>query len=174
MKPKFLQTDKKESFATWRLRQFINHAPVYFGSGGRIIFWAADSSLVQVRLRLSLWTRNYVGTLFGGSLFSAVDPFYMIMLMKSLGSAYVVWDKTAHIRFKRPGKSTLYALLQISADDLRLIREQVKECGHATKTFTIQWKDKDEMVHAEIERQCYIADKEFYRRRKGEGQTSRL
>lgn len=152
----------------------MNWYPMYFGTGGHILFWSADSLEVHLRLRLSIWTKNYVGTIFGGSLFAAADPFYMVMLMKSLGDAYVVWDKIAHIRFKKPGNTTLYAVMIISPDDLRNIRNQVKDCGHATKTFSIRWMDKDQVVYAEIERQCYIADKEFYRKKKGDTQTARF
>jgi hypothetical protein len=174
MKPAFLNTDKKESFKSSSFRRLMNWYPMYFGTGGKILFWASDSSEVHLRLRLNLWTKNYVGTIFGGSLFSAADPFYMVMLIRSLGDSYVVWDKTAHIRFKKPATSAVYAVLKISSDDLASIKHQVKESGHATKTFSIHWKDKDEVVHAEIERQCYIADKEFYKKRKGDTQTARF
>ena len=147
---------------------------MYFGSGGKILFWASDSSEVHLRLKLNLWTYNYVGTIFGGSLFSAADPFYMVMLMRSLGPAYVVWDKTAHIRFKKPAKTRLYAVLIIMPEDLQNIKNQVKDCGHATKTFSIHWIDKDKTVYAEIERQCYVADKEFYQKRKGHTQSAKF
>ena len=174
MKPDFLKTEKKESFSTWKFRQMVNWVPAYFGTGGKVLFWADDSSEVHIRLRLWLRTRNYVGTLFGGSIFAAADPFYMIMLIKALGSSYVVWDKAAHVRFKKPGQSTLYAVLKISAQDILAIRDQVRDCGHASKTFAIHWIDNNQVVHAEIERQCYIADKEFYRKKKVEGKATRL
>lgn len=174
MKPDFLKTEKKESFKSWMLRTFMNWYPMYFGSGGKILFWAGDSSEVHLRLKLNIWTYNYVGTIFGGSFFSAADPFYMVMLLRSLGPAYVVWDKTAHIRFKKPGKTKLYAVLVISPDDLQNIKNQVRDCGHATKTFSIQWIDKDKTVYAEIERQCYVADKEFYQKKKGHTQSAKF
>jgi hypothetical protein len=50
----------------------------------------------------------------------------------------------------------------------------VAQNGEVTRSFIIQWKDKNGVVHAEIERQCYIADKEFYQRKKGETQNARL
>jgi len=59
---------------------------------------------VRIRLPLIWRTRNYVGTIFGGSLYGAVDPIYMIMLIKALGPDYIVWDKAATIRFLRPGR----------------------------------------------------------------------
>jgi acyl-coenzyme A thioesterase PaaI-like protein len=174
MKPVFLKTDKKESYKTKRFRWLMNFYPMYFGTGGKILFWAEDSSEVHLRLKLNLWTYNAVGTIYGGSLFSAADPFYMLMLMRALGNDYVVWDKAAHIRFKKPAKKVLYAILRISPDDFQSIRTQVKESGHSTKTFSIHWVDKDQAVYAEIERQCYIADKEFYKRRKGHSQAARF
>ena len=152
----------------------INWYPMYFGTGGKILFWSSDSLEVHLRLSLNVWTYNYVGTIFGGSFFSAADPFYMVMLMKALGPEYVVWDKMASIRFRKPGKSRLYAVLKISSEDLQSIRGQVKECGHAIKTLPVRWVDKDQVVYAEIERQCYIADKEFYRKRKGDTQKPKF
>ncbi len=152
----------------------MNWYPMYFGSGGKILFWASDCSELHLRLRLNIWTYNYVGTIFGGSMFSASDPFYMLMLFRSLGSEYVVWDKSASIRFRKPGKATLYAKLQITEIDFREIKEAVLKNGEITRAFTIQWKDKNGVVHAEIERQCYIADKEFYQRKKGDTQSAKL
>jgi hypothetical protein len=174
MTPDFLETEKKESFATWRFRTFINWYPMYFGTGGKILFWASDSSEVHLRLRLNIWTYNYVGTIFGGSFFSAADPFYMLMLYRSLGSSYVVWDKSASIRFKKPGKTALFAKLEITDTDFKEIKDAVAQSSEVTRTFVIQWKDKDGVVHAEIERLCYIADKEFYRRKKGESQSAKF
>jgi len=174
MRPVFLNTEKKESFKSWSFRVLMNWYPMYFGTGGKILFWAGDSSEVHLRIRLSLWTYNAVGTIFGGSLFAAADPFYMLMLLRSLGPAYVVWDKTAHIRFKKPGKVKLYARLVVTPNDLQNIRQQVKDCGHAVRTFLIQWMDKDQVVYAEIERQVYIADKKFYEKKKGHSQTSKF
>ncbi len=121
-----------------------------------------------------MWTYNYVGTIFGGSMFSAADPFYMLMLFRSLGSKYVVWDKSASIRFRKPGKTTLFAKYEITAADFKEIKNAVAELGETTHTFTIQWKDKNGIVHAEIERLCYIADKDFYKRKKGETQSAKL
>ena len=40
----------------------------------------------------------------GGPLYCMIDPFYMLMLIGNLGDDYIVWDKTAHIRFRKPGK----------------------------------------------------------------------
>ncbi len=174
MKPAFLFTDKKESFASWKFRTLMNWYPMYFGTGGKILFWSGDSTELHLRLRLNMWTYNYVGTIFGGSLFAASDPFYMLMLFKALGPKYVVWDKSANIRFKVPAKKTLFAKYKITEEDFSTIKTAVEEKGETTHNFVIQWMDKDQLVHAEIERQCYIADKEFYQKKKEISKVSNL
>jgi hypothetical protein len=107
-------------------------------------------------------------------MFSASDPFYMVMLLRALGPTYVVWDKSASIRFKRPGKTTLFALLKISNEELASIKLMADQNGETTHNFTIEWKDKAGVVHAEITRHCYLATKEFYQIKKGEIQKSKL
>ncbi len=67
-------------------------------------------------------TRPYsVGTMCGGSIYGAVDPIYMVMLIKILGPGYVVWDKAVSIQFKKPGTSTLFAIFVITNEELKAI-----------------------------------------------------
>jgi acyl-coenzyme A thioesterase PaaI-like protein len=152
----------------------MNWYPMYFGTGGKILFWSGDSHEVHVRLRLNIWTYNYVGTIFGGSLFSASDPFCMVMLLKILGNRYVVWDKSASIRFRKPGRTTLYARYLLAPGDVEEIKAGVQSSGELTRSFVIQWVDAAGVVHAEIERLCYIADRSRYEARKGERQHVKL
>ncbi|WP_461073802.1 DUF4442 domain-containing protein [Spirosoma horti] len=174
MTPAFLQTNRRESFKSWRFRQFMNWYPMYFGTGGKILFWSGDSREVHLRLRRSLWTYNYVGTIFGGSMFAAADPFYMLMLLRILGNNYVVWDKTGTIRFRKPGRQTLYARFDITDDQLATVRQAVAANGQTEQTFSVQWLDAHGVVHAQIERLCYIADRQHYEERKNDKQQSRF
>ncbi|GAB3789575.1 hypothetical protein GCM10028818_58400 [Spirosoma horti] len=147
---------------------------MYFGTGGKILFWSGDSREVHLRLRRSLWTYNYVGTIFGGSMFAAADPFYMLMLLRILGNNYVVWDKTGTIRFRKPGRQTLYARFDITDDQLATVRQAVAANGQTEQTFSVQWLDAHGVVHAQIERLCYIADRQHYEERKNDKQQSRF
>lgn len=147
---------------------------MYFGTGGKILFWSGDSREVHLRLRRSLWTYNYVGTIFGGSMFAAADPFYMLMLLRILGNKYVVWDKTGSIRFRKPGRQTLYARFEITDEQLATVRQAVATNGQTEQMFTLQWLDANGVVHAQIERLCYIADKQHYEERKNDRQQSRF
>jgi hypothetical protein len=91
------------------MRWGFNLFPAFRGTGARVTYISGDFRELHVKLPLSWRTRNYVGTIFGGSLYGAVDPHYMIMLIKLLGPGCVVWDKAATIRFRKPGRTTLFA-----------------------------------------------------------------
>lgn len=147
---------------------------MYFGTGGKILFWSSDYQEVYIRLRRNIWTYNYVGTIFGGSMFSATDPFYMVMLLKVLGNRYVVWDKAASIRFRKPGRQTLYARFELTQERIDAIRQEVAVNHQTEQTFVVQWLDKEGVVHAELERLCYVADKQYYEQRKNDRQQSRF
>ena len=82
-----------ESLRTRLERWGFNLFPAYRGTGGRITYIADDHREVRIELPLSWRTRNYVGTIFGGSMYAVVDPVYMIILIKTLGPGYIVWDK---------------------------------------------------------------------------------
>lgn len=148
-----------ESFQTRLLRWKFNLFPAYRGTGGRITYIAADFSEVRVKLRLSWRTRNYVGTIFGGSLYGAVDPVYMIMLIKLLGRDYVVWDKAAEIRFLKPGRETLYATFKIGQPDVAEIRSAAAQ-GPIDRIFTVDLVDRGGTSHAHVIKTLYIRQKD--------------
>ena len=112
-----------------------------------------------MKVPLSWQTRNYVGTIFGGSLYAAVDPFYMIMLIKSLGPEYVVWDKAASIRFKRPGRETLYAKFKLSEDELISIKSELENSPNLDRRYQVELLDKSSLMHALVEKTIFIARK---------------
>jgi acyl-coenzyme A thioesterase PaaI-like protein len=145
-----------ESFASRRLRWGFNLIPAYRGTGARVTYISADFREVRVELPLSWRTRNYVGTIFGGSLYGAVDPVYMIMLIKILGPGYTVWDKAASIRFRRPGRSSLFARFVLEEEEIRTIRELVDRNPSIDRVYRVDLADRDGAVHASVEKTIYI------------------
>lgn len=144
-----------ESFRTRLLRWGFNLFPAYGGTGGRITYIAGDFKEIRIRLPLSWRTRNYVGTIFGGSLYGAVDPIYMIMLIKILGSEYVVWDKAATIRFRKPARSTLFATCRIDDAEIEAIRAASAN-GPIDRVYSIELVDGDGTVYATVEKTIYV------------------
>ncbi len=106
---------------SWWLRH-IGWWPPLFGTGINVTRLDKDLRAVDVEMRLMRWNKNYMGVHFGGSLFSMTDPFYMIMLARNLGRDYVVWDKAASIRYKKPGKGRVRAEFRLSEERLAEIR----------------------------------------------------
>ena len=115
---------------------------------------------VDVEMKLRFWNANYVGTHFGGSLFAMTDAFYMLMLMHHLGSAYVVWDKAATIRYKKPGKGTVRAEFRLSDGQIDDIREKLKTLPKYEPVFVVQVKDESGVVIAEVEKVLHVRRKQ--------------
>jgi acyl-coenzyme A thioesterase PaaI-like protein len=112
---------------------------------------------VRLEVPLTLRTRNYVGTIFGGSMYGAVDPVYMVMLIKNLGPDYDVWDKSATIRFKRPGRTTLHARFLLSDDELRSIEAALATAKSVDRVYQVELTDSRGVVHAVVEKTVYVA-----------------
>lgn len=148
-----------ESFKSRRFRWGFNLFPAYRGTGGRVRYISENFTEVRVEIPLSWRTRNYVGTIYGGSIYGAIDPIYMLMLMKILGPNYIVWDKAANIRFRKPGKTSLFAEFLLTDDEIAEIKELAQNTRSVDRIYRVELKDKDGTVHAEIEKTLYIAKK---------------
>lgn len=146
------------------MRWGFNFFPAFRGTGARITYIAGDYREMRVKLPLNWRTRNYVGTIFGGSLYGAVDPHYMIMLIKILGPDYVVWDKAATIRFKKPGRGTLYAHLVIPEEEIETIHRLLDTEHSIDRVYRVNLADENGVVHAEVEKTVYIRRKDRARR----------
>jgi len=111
------------------LRRWINLWPPFLGAGIRITRIASDMKSIDVEMKLRFWNANYVGTHFGGSLFAMTDAFYMLMLMHHLGSDYIVWDKAATIRYKRPGRGPVRVEFRLTEAQVEMVALCVKEAA---------------------------------------------
>ncbi|MDN3665102.1 DUF4442 domain-containing protein [Algibacter miyuki] len=144
----------------------FNWPPMYRRSTGRLITVSQDLMYVKIKIPLSIKNRNFIGTIFGGSLFSATDPIYMIQLMNILGNNYVVWDKSATINFKRPAKETVFAEFVFSEEDLNLIKTKVSKNGEFDLVKTPNIVDKKGTIIAELSKTIYVADKTYYKEKR--------
>jgi acyl-coenzyme A thioesterase PaaI-like protein len=150
---------------SWWL-QHIGWWPPLLGTGIRVTRQDKDLRAVDVEMRLRRWNRNVMGVHFGGSLFAMTDPFYMAMLVPNLGREYVVWDKAASIRFKKPGMGTVRAEFRLTADRLEEIRAAVERDGRYDARFLVEVKDDGGGVVAEVERVVYCASKKVHEERR--------
>jgi hypothetical protein len=145
------------------LLRIINFWPPFFGAGIRVTRIAPDMRAIDVEMKLRFWNSNYVGTQFGGSLYAMTDPFHMLMLIENLGRDYIVWDKAACIRYRRPGKGTVKAEFRITEEQIEDIRQQLKVQQKIEPRFVVEVKDASGAVIAEIEKVIYIRRKQEHR-----------
>ncbi len=148
-----------ESLKSRLFRWGFNFFPAYRGTGGRLIYVSDDHKVVRIKLPLNWRTRNYVGTIYGGSIYGSIDPIYMLMLIRIIGPDYVVWDKAANVRFRKPGRETLYAEFRLTDDEIAEIKRRSETERSIDRVYNVELKDKLGVVHAQIEKTLYIAKK---------------
>jgi hypothetical protein len=140
--------------------RLIRFYPPYFFAGIRVKNVSEDFRYAEVSMKLHWWNANYVGTHFGGSLYSMTDPFYMLMLLQNLGRDYIVWDKAAAIRFRRPGRGTVHAQFRITQEQVDEIRRQLETQEKVEPVFHVQVRDESGEVVAEVEKKLYVKRKD--------------
>ena len=142
------------------IHRWINFWPPFRFAGIRVRRIAPDMKSIDVEMKLRWWNANYVGTHFGGSLYSMCDPFYMLMLMANLGRDYIVWDKSATVRYRKPGKGTVRAEFRLSDAQLDDIRDKLKTLPKYEPVFTVEVKDEQGTLIAEVEKLLHIRKKD--------------
>jgi acyl-coenzyme A thioesterase PaaI-like protein len=143
-----------------RLKErLVNFYPPFLGAGIRSR--AVDERTVEVEMKLTAFNRNLVGVHFGGSLYAMCDPWFMLILMRLLGRDYVVWDKSASIRFKRPGRGRVHARFYISPERVDEIRRDVDARGKVEPVFHVDVVDDDGKVAAQVEKLLYVRRKKL-------------
>lgn len=138
------------------LRRLLNCWPTYFFAGIRVREINSDFSYARVELRRGLLNRNYFGTLFGGSLYAMTDPFYALMLTSQLGGRFVVWDKSASVRFIKPGTTHVSAEFRLSPEQVQTLRAQAMTEGKIEPEFQIRIIDQHGVIVAEVSKRVYI------------------
>ncbi|WP_392536448.1 DUF4442 domain-containing protein [Legionella sp. 227] len=141
------------------LLRMMRFWPPFWGAGISVKNFHPDGTHIVVQLKMRFWNKNYVGTHYGGSIYSMTDPFYMLMLMHLLGKGYIVWDKSASIRYKIPAKGTIYARFELSREQVEKIRLEVNERKKIESEFIVPITDKEGKVVAEVKKILSIIKK---------------
>ena len=89
----------------------------------------------------------------------------MLMLIENLGREYVVWDKAASIRYRKPGKGTMRAEFRLTRERVEEIRAAIEGGDRCEPKFVIEVKDEGGDVVAEVERLLYCAKRDVHEAR---------
>ena len=176
--PKNLETLKRNTkknimplLTPYLLKLRINTYAPYIGAGIKIEHINLDQGLCVVSMGLNSLNKNIVGTQFGGSLYSMVDPFYMLMLMHQLGSSYVVWDKSSQIEFIAPGNSKVTARMKIPSNEIKTIQELAKDGEPVFREYQVDIVDDQQKTIATVTKKLYIRLRKYS---KSKDQSSRI
>lgn len=142
-----------------RLKFFLNWYPPYLGAGVRVERISDDFLELDVCMPLRFYNRNAVGTHFGGSLYSMVDPHYMLLLIGALGPGYVVWDQAATIEFRKPGTGRVSAAVRLTPGDVERIRAATATGDAYRPQFELDIVDEAGTVIAHVTKTVYVRRK---------------
>jgi acyl-coenzyme A thioesterase PaaI-like protein len=149
-----------------RLRRLrFNFFPAFRATGARVIYISEDMRKLRIKLPLNFRTKNIHGTLFGGAMYAATDPLYAILVKVALGPGFIVWDKSGAIRYKKPGRSTLYAECSLSDSQVASMKKRLDAEASVDLDYEIELVDVDGVVHAVVHKTIYAARKEVYKLR---------
>lgn len=133
--------------------------PPFLGAGVSVDFISNNFDRIDVSMRMRFWNKNYVKTHFGGSLYSMTDPFYMLMLMEKLGRDYIVWDKSATINFKKPGKGKVFASFVLNDLQINQIKADVLEKNKVYPEFVVNVIDEQGDIVCVVTKTLYVKKK---------------
>lgn len=141
------------------LFKILNFYPPFLGAGVKVKKLNKMGTKIEVSMNLTRFNKNYVGTHFGGSLYSMCDPFYMLILIQLLGRDYIVWDKAATINFKNPGRGRVHAIFEIGEELFQSIKNKVDEEGKYEPILHVEVKDDEGRIVCEISKTLWIKRK---------------
>ena len=123
-----------------------------------------DFMEMKVVLRRSLFNMNFHKTIFGGSIFSACDPYFPTMyyhIFANKGRKLIIWLKAAEIQYLKPADSTLKLNFKIVKEDIQLAEYTLNEKGKFEIWHTVEAVNTKEIVCAKAKILIYLRDDEM-------------
>lgn len=143
-------------------RQFLRYsrlyAPLFFQ---RIVPLAVSDDFlsVHVKIKKSLLNRNLHGSCFGGTLMTAVDPWYGMLLWqkcKQIGIPLEVWVEALEIQFVKAGWGDMYVAFHISPQEWEEIHQVLTTEGKLRCTFAFEVYSHKGYVCAQGTQRLYL------------------
>lgn len=141
------------------LKWAIRFYPPLFFQRIWVVNFGADYKSVEVKINKSILNTNFNKSIFGGTIFSATDPFYALLfdqLLRTRGFKTRVWLKSASIQYLKPGRSDLRFKIVLTDEDVAEAEVALIEVGKFIKTFKIEIFDVEGKLCATAENEVYI------------------
>lgn len=142
-----------------RFRSIMNVWPPYWGTGISVAAVSPDFMRLTVQMKKRFYNSNAFGTHFGGSLYSMCDPFFVLQLVPLLGPDFVIWDRAATIEFLKPGRGTVRAHFEWTAEQLDEIRARTADGAKVEPVRSVDIVDEAGGVVARVQKTLYVRRK---------------
>ena len=120
-----------------------------------------DYTYMKVKIRRSILNINFHKTIFGGSIFSACDPYFPTMyynIFEQKNRKLEIWLKSANIKYKRPATTHLFLEFKILGDDIQTAESELNINGKYEKWHKVEAINTKGIVCAEAEMLVYLRD----------------
>ena len=120
-----------------------------------------DFMQMKVVLRKVLFNINFHKTIFGGSIFSACDPYFPTMyyhIFANKNRKLIIWLKSAEIQYLRPADSTLNLNFEITKEDVKKVEKALDKIGKTEIWHTVEAINKKGVVCAKASMLVYLRD----------------
>jgi acyl-coenzyme A thioesterase PaaI-like protein len=114
---------------------------------------------VSVKISKSIFNKNFNNSIFGGTIFSAADPFYALLFHQVLqrrGYKVRVWLKSAQIQYLKPGRTNLYFNIHITEEEIAEAEQVLKTVGKFVKAYPVEMYDKDGVLCVTVINEVYV------------------
>ena len=114
---------------------------------------------VHVKISKSILNSNYNNSIFGGTIFSASDPFYALLfdqILRRKGFKTRVWLKSSNIQYLKPGRSNLYFKISLTEDDIQEAEKALRTVGKFVKAFPIEILNSQGELCASVINEVYV------------------
>jgi hypothetical protein len=119
---------------------------------------------VEVKIIKSFLNKNPNKSIFGGTIFSAADPFYPVLFHQVLirkGHKINGWSRSSAIRYHKPAKTSLHFKIHISDNEIDDCEYQLNLKGKYRKSYLIEIYDKNEQLCVSLINEIYIRNLNF-------------
>ncbi len=146
------------------LKWIVRFYPPLFFQRIWVVKFDTDFRGVDVRIRKSFLNRNYNNSIFGGTIFSAADPFYPVLFHQVFtrkGYKIRAWSKSSHIQYLKPGFTTLSFRIRINEAEITEAEEILNTVGKYAKAHPIEIYDKNGVNVASVMNELYMRNLDF-------------
>lgn len=140
----------------------LNLYPPFIFNRIKIQSISKDFTEVKVKIKKSIWNKNMAGTIFGGTLFSAADPFIAVMYWQIFSIRFnkkiIVWLKSAEIVYKKPADTDMFLYFKIDEEEILLAKKDLEEKGKHVSEYFVDLKNKQDEVCAIVKLNSYLGN----------------